>query len=397
MPNSLLSFPNLDFKNLLQPRQDQDAILNMMIQPPEHEASDRLKAMLDQFPERQPNTMLQKVFASLAALGTGGPQGIVGGQPIGYNSDPAAGAKLKQDLLDKDYNRSLSDYAMKLKPIGELADTERAHNTNERLLASSLMTNNLGRSRLEETQRNNDLKNENADEDRKVREKMADIASLRATQPEYHAVTDKDGILHLYNEKDGKIIKTDIDTGKLSDTQKAQLRLEGTLEAIQARFGASSDLENQRQENRLEAIDKRGGIQKELEDKRYPNGRPSAHTAANENATQRKVRLYTKAKEALDKHPEWKDYITIDPTRPNEFSVETPGKTLYMGGGSDDVKHEILGYIYGSDTPDDTKVQTGTSERDTAIAVIKAKGKVVNDETIKETIKRIKANASKSK
>lgn len=292
---------------------------------PNHVAQDKLLDLLGQFPTRKPNTGLQKLVASIAGLGTGGPVGIAGGQPIGYKSNIPEGMKVKQGLLDQDFNKEVTDYGMKLKPLTELANVERADNTNRRLINSAAATNELGRLRLNETNRENTAKDADRDEDRKIREKLADVAQLKANKRNLKSVTDAKGMLNLLDPDTGEITPTDIDTGKLSDVEKANLKLEGSLQEIQAKLKGARDLEKER----------------------YPNGRPSSNT--NPSDTQRFIKYFNKANQAINEHPEWKDYLEVDPST-KTFKVQAPSSFLGMGGGDPNIVHQINEFIYGADS-----------------------------------------------
>src|SRR5215208_1160493 len=90
---------------------------------PEHGASDRLTGMINQMPIRNNPSMMQKIVASVAGL-----QG------------PEA-APQQEQILYGDYNRKLYDWKERLNPAVQAASFERQGNSNERLLANQIVSN----------------------------------------------------------------------------------------------------------------------------------------------------------------------------------------------------------------------------------------------------------------
>lgn len=166
-------------------------------------------------------------------------QKLVGGL-ISIN-DPRQG----QAYLNRGYDNAMQDWSGKLKPLGELADSERAQNTNNRLTANSMLRD-----------QNADLENK-----RKVAKDEADAKAKQAT------VDQKDRFLaykqnkdahpnHIYkSDKDGHVYSVDpqtngveylttpngdlIEDSKLPEIERLQIQQNNSMGQIAARGNES--------------------------------------------------------------------------------------------------------------------------------------------------------------
>jgi len=217
MPEPALQsgFGNNDTPNNMDP------VIQSLLQP-QNDTNKRLLEMMDQQPTHdqfRPGIM----------------RGLVGGL-IGINN-PSGGEK----FINRDYNNAMQDWSGKLKPLAELADSERAQNTNNRLVGSNLLRN-----------QNADLENK-----RKVAKDEADAKAKQAV------VDQKDRFLaykikkdanpsHIYkSDKNGYVYSVDpqtnaveylttangdlIEDSKLPDVERLQIQQNNSMAQISAR------------------------------------------------------------------------------------------------------------------------------------------------------------------
>lgn len=99
---------------------------------PRHDITDQYTQSLTNMPQRPVPGGLRRVGAAIAGLGAGSsPQGISGGQPIGFKFNPAA-ADLASDKVNyPDYDNQLQDWMNKTKALGAGATEEDRANLNE--------------------------------------------------------------------------------------------------------------------------------------------------------------------------------------------------------------------------------------------------------------------------
>lgn len=319
---------------------------------PDRTQMSRLASSIEMQPRREdykPSKM-RIVGSALAGLGAGGPAGIVGGQPVGYQSNIPAGLKIQQHLMDQPFDRAMTDWQNQTAPLGELAKLENQSNTQDRMIGGQLLTDERGRMVNERIAAKNKSDAEIADRKVRVQEARVEIEREKAKNPNLKSVIDKDGMLVLYDTKSGDIFETGIDTGKLDEREKIQLQIAGRLEAIAAQSAAARELESDRQGNRLEVIGERGREARAT--KEVVPGKNA--TGASQSGNSQLQAQYAKAQEIYNKNPEWQKFIQLDKDT-KKFRVTAP-KAGFAGlfGGDRDVVAEkeiidqILAEIYGS-------------------------------------------------
>lgn len=383
----------LRFANLLQnmfpqsgSQEQQDPFKQEQVNPLEqmfpikNDAENMLKSQLQGMPSREnfkPGKMRQ-IGGILASLGTGRPAGIAGGQPIGFIGNPEGGLKAQQAILNEPYDQAIKDWALKLKPIGEMADLERASNSNARMLRAQQITDQNKDAALKAKIDSDEAKAQI--ERDKLTEKYAYLDFLKEKQANPNNIykADSEGFVYSIDphtdevkyltDRDGNQIKAD----KLPEQERARIQHQNKLSEIKATG-------DQRNRNILT----QGAQQRET------NKEKVTGTAAKPlSPSQDKVRQIRTAKELLERNPEFKGYITpIDDWK--DFRVKiVPG---------DPISERILNEVYGDkrkDTPVApdvvAKPPATDDKRNKAIELLKKNNKVVNEQTIKTVMDRMK-------
>lgn len=243
----------------------QTDILSSLLTP-NNEAGSRLATMLESMPRRedfQPSRMTN-ILSRINALSGSQPAGISGGQPVGYISSGNVSDKLNNNL-NRGFNQAMIDWGSQIKPLGELADAERAQNTNNRLIASTM------------------LRDEKANKDRESRETIAqdklDLDKDRLAQKrEYAAIVqaknmmpnaamaeDKDGRVYTWDKKTGQFLNyltndtgEIVESSKLPEQEKMQIQQGNELQKIAARGSQSRQTVELQGKNALENTAARG-------------------------------------------------------------------------------------------------------------------------------------------
>lgn len=206
---------NMD-QNAMNPDDPNNALRALLT--PAHESADRYKEMLAQQPQREDYkpTKLTNVLSRIQALGGSGAAGQANGQMIGYKSGGINNMNMQDHLLNKGYNDATDDWNAKLKPLNELADSERSSNTNNRMIAATTM------------------RDQNNDADRDARAKIAEdkirhdaeekaayrlFLREKAAQPNADFMSDKAGRVYSVDKKTGKFLGfvKDLDGNVMTD------------------------------------------------------------------------------------------------------------------------------------------------------------------------------------
>lgn len=305
---------------------------------PSYRAEEDLRALLQQQPNRadyKPNNW-DKVAAIGAILSASRPSGIASGSPIGFEFDATSANKNSRAILDRRYNEATEDYQNKVEPLGKLASLENTRNTNERLISSGQRTSRIAQQRIDETERNNNLRNENADLDREDRQKKTDAYVTKMQNSNLKSADDNGELVFVDPTSDPpKVVRTGIQTGKMTDLDKMNFQLDSRLETILAQNKANKDLETLRQTGRteLEGVRQTNRIETKTT--------PSASTSAS-SATQNQAAEFTRAQTAYNSNPAWQPYIQLDRNM-KRFSVKMPPT-----GGNQQTLDAVTKHIYGA-------------------------------------------------
>lgn len=99
---------------------------------PRHAITDQYTQALSNMPQRPVPGKLRNVAAAMAGLGAGSsPQGIAGGQPIGFKYDPRMTDIASDKVKYPDYDNQLQDWQNQVKALGLGATEEDRANLNE--------------------------------------------------------------------------------------------------------------------------------------------------------------------------------------------------------------------------------------------------------------------------
>jgi len=137
---------------------------------------DRFRGLLDNAPQRQEPGLLRTIVAS--GIGVG-PRSI----------DP----KLQEDVMYAPHNRAMSDWKDKAQPFYQGASLENTANTQERTLASGIVTNEVNNRRWEQANetarlRAEEIERNNRDRARITEEKNESDATIREKKNEIEAL-----------------------------------------------------------------------------------------------------------------------------------------------------------------------------------------------------------------
>jgi hypothetical protein len=214
---------------------------------PSTQAQQQLMGHLQNQPKREDYkpSMFGRITSALSGLSAAGPQAYSGGAALGYRGMGAEGAKIIDANMNRGYNRAMADWSAKADPLGTLASSERADNTNKRLSAQMLLTD--ADRDAERKRKETEDKARNDREAAKLEEKYAHLAYLRekSLNPAGKIIADKDGFVLIVNpvtgevkplfDDDGNKIKSD----KLPDEMKLEIQQNNALAQIAARGGES--------------------------------------------------------------------------------------------------------------------------------------------------------------
>lgn len=389
------------FSNMFQPQQLDtpvaEPVADMGTNPlfqVSTEARDQLRRMLEDMPRRenfQP-TRLRQFAGALANLGSGGPVGLVGGQPVGFKADIKGGLEAQDAVVNRPYNEAVSDWSMRLKPLGELADSEASQNTNARLTGATLLRDQQANASIKQREDAAELRAKTQLEAIAQKDRYLAFKREQELHPDHKYMSDNEGYVYAVNPKtngityltgsDGSRIKE----SDLPEQEKLRIQHENKL----AEIAAAGD-------EARESIAARG-----VESRKTKASESSSTSSKVESPTQRKVRLFTKAQEAWNTHPEWRDYIVLNPKGSKgdfELNKPSPGVVSQFLGkkpGDTKVYDEVIKYIYGGEpvisatSSHSSKTITATeTKRNRAIKLLNDQNKVVNETTIKAVMDRL--------
>ncbi len=325
---------------------DDQALMQML--NPKDEQFDRFTSLINQIPQRQnyQPSMGRKIAGFVAGLGTGGAQGISGGQPIGYKSDIPEGLKVQQNINDMPYNRAVNDWLSQTGPTLEAAKMENTRNVNSRIGASNVRSAQI-REEGESRKRNWDFVREgDLEEKRRQTDEKIEISRQRAAaykfdkeHPNHVYKEDNDGNIFSVNPKDDTIQYlfdengSKIKSKNLSDEMKMKISHENRMGEIGARGQESRKTEILRQTDKKEL--------EEVKTREAPKRAAAKATDKPQSETQKKAGNFNRATQYLNSHPDAKGYILLSPG--NNFEVVMPK------GGSPTTYKDIYRFVYGEE------------------------------------------------
>lgn len=336
---------------------------------PEDEMSNRMRTMIDEFPTRDKPGWLKRISAS-----------VIGG----LDSDTKTSGR---DLLDRGYNRKLTDWKDKFDPVHKAATLERQSNTNERTNVYQTISAQL----RDEAEQHRVEKNER---DFKIKQQRADIYEYKAKNPDAKLVFPKGGFVTSISDGKATIVRgadgQPIETGTLSDGDKAELMQNNAMERIAATGDEARRTEGVRQQGREDIQSQKGWSVVTIPDPNDPTKQigvrvnaetgevqpiklgdktvgPVTKTSGDdkgETATQKKVREFLAARQLVNTMPEFKKWIKFNGV--NDFRITPPGGPTLGGWGAPsgptqeeyDMMHQA---IYGTPPSTSTTQSNKTS------------------------------------
>lgn len=164
MLNIPLALQNLRIQQLLQPQMDPApddslavtgpyGVTNDSQSPqesngynPRTDLSSAYSNALQAMPQREAPGKMRSIFGAMAGLGAGvHPAGISGGQPVGFEGNPDLAMQTTDRATNAPYYRKLGDWNTNVTALGKGAAEEDRFNTNERIRANNVETQNINR------------------------------------------------------------------------------------------------------------------------------------------------------------------------------------------------------------------------------------------------------------
>lgn len=284
---------------------------------PESRAQDELYKMLQNTPQYHRPGLGTRIVAGLSTLAPGGQA----------NADR---------LLDNGYSRQRENFNTKLSVLGKLADTEKAGNTNERLVLSQLLSDRRNARHQDEVERHNQ-------ETEKAARNRNELSAFLAQNPNYQLKTDENGEFVAFNPKEPTKppIKTGVKSGEMSELAKLMM----VQSAANQRQFTQADLDRQMEELRQQH-------RKEIEELQ---AKLKIDTERNkpETPTETRIRRFNSASQLLNSDPDNQRYIVLGQPGTNDFELKLPLTPFWKSDAEKKAKldkfEELNRQIYGSD------------------------------------------------
>lgn len=324
------------------------------IYKPSNVASTRLDSLINQYPQFQKPNALMRIGASLAALGENGQE-------------------TANNILYGPYSQHLGQWKTQLDPALKSADLENEANLNLRNLANQQVQREISERDLsrKETadQARADTANKNADSTRmraEAYQKRTDLIEFKTKNPHYVFKTREDGrIMGINPLVPNQTIDTGVNSGDLSDMDKAALQLEGRLQAINTQ-GAIRDKQIERQGELTSSQ-----ISQRADETRQTNAaRPPTGSTANRDLlpTQQRVQMNNIYQQMKLEDPELAAQVAVDEVGQFRHKSSDPA-----------IRKRITDYFTthktkGVNTPQVNKTPIGGNSSNDRVVVQDAKG-----------------------
>lgn len=312
---------------------------------PETAAGERFNTMIGEQPRAQdykPGAW-RSIAAALSAFGPGGHE---------------TGMQVAMDP----FTRKAADWEAGIKPAQAAANIERQSNINERTLAYQTVSQEL-RQRADEARANKD------EARTKIMQDRADVYRLKSIRPNFKFDFSGPEVL-VSDPTTGKVERTGISTGSLSDADKLAMQQEQALERIGATGAEARETEGVRQTGRETIAETRGWQVANIPDPANPGqqiavkinqitgevmpitmgdkpigpvARPSAAGGRGaESPAQLKVRQFNSARQLASTRPDLAKFIKLGTG--NNFTIVQPGR---FSGPTPEQFEEINTSVFG--------------------------------------------------
>lgn len=329
-----------------------------------HDASDRLKALLNTMPQRadyQPTTG-DRVGAIAAKLSVMSPQTYDHGAALGFNSNAIEGQKLSESALNSKYNKAMGDWETKLKPINELAGIEKAGNTNDRLVTGQIMRDQNADAERERRTNKDEADIQSRKDSLAQKDRYLAFKKHQAEHPNHIYKTDKEGNVYSVNPQtdevdylqtdEGELIKAD----KLPEAEKIKINQSNALERIGAQGDESRKTGAQRDSAALERVKEGGNQAREtgeqrdaaaLERKKVPSSGSSSLRPLTPAAE--KTAKSNKALQIINEDPDLKKFFVIGSNKLPTGELKPSGSWLFSDQNGKDYERAKSLFL-GNDT-----------------------------------------------
>lgn len=302
---------------MIPPSPDYDVETRMReIYKPTTDATNRFEELINKYPQRENPSWLRRI----------------GSMVVDYTK----GSKEGQAFYNKPFNQKQEDWKEQIGPAQQSANLERQENVNQRTLAYQTISAEL-RDRAQ-------LAKERKDEAQmKINQQRADLYDFKARHPGWKIIPTKGGNVQAIDPVTNQVHDLGIPTGGLTKTDELNMVQEDKLEAIKETGTQARQTENVRQTGRI-AVTKERGIQAR-DTKATPS---SSTTGKSETAANKKVREYLLARELYNSNPKLRDFIHLDNSGPNSFTLDFPTSNKMWGdsGPTQSQSKFMQDYIY---------------------------------------------------
>jgi hypothetical protein len=304
-PEPLFETPKIEL-NQERPRSEFDI---RDIYQPDTRATDAFMQLMREIPQRDKPTLSRRILAGLTTLG---PEGVQGGERVLYG----------------EHARRMQDFGVRADLLKDLAQSERAANVNERLLASQILRQDIADRRLAETERAHRATEEN-------REKRYQLSQFLANNPNHQIRVDESGEFIAFNPKNPSqpVVRTGIKSGEMSDIERLGMTIGGQRE----RQESQQEFIRQMEEIRRQNAEEMARLREELRRDRPLS--PQDVQAEQDNIMRR-----------LAANPEYKPFFIPDPSRSSGYTLRRrrAGLTGPTQEELDRIYNELGRQIYGS-------------------------------------------------
>lgn len=309
---------------------DMDIIshIQSMFQP-QTDSQDRLRQLLAEQPHKDDPNLKPGFFRKLAA------GAVAGGD-----------TKLADQWANKKYYAKEDEWEGQIKPINDLANSERANNSNQRMMANQMVTSELRQKELdrrtEADKKNYDAKIENINQ----RDRYLAFKQYQHDNPNHVFKIDNSGKVYAVNPQTDEVNYLSGNDGgylldkDLPEVEKLKIQNQNRLGQIAAQGGETR--KNITTQGGVTAgnIVKRGEVQKDVEANRPVKAAGAGAVKSDTPSMQQ----YTQANKVYNTHPELQPYITMD-HKLKTFRVSMPPK-----GGNEAMRKKAADLIYNMNT-----------------------------------------------
>lgn len=331
--------------------------------------------------------------------------GSLGNKPL--NIDQAS------SVLNAPYEQKLEDWKVRADSIGKAANIESQLPARRALAASRMGNLDVARSREERLGEEGRSKAQLGMDRLELDKQKQSLNEWKARNPTGKVYAPKGGNVVVINPQTGEVIDTGISSGTLTEEEKLNLTGQQRMEQIAASGNIRKELQNTDHQHNLAEIAARGE-QSRTTKQTVPGKAPGSSGSSSKtlSPTQQRAEIQNRANQLVTEFPELANYVKIDANTKGVVIEEPYDPTKHWkwqakSKPSKEEYDEIYEYVYGKPRatrgtsqpePKPTTKQaakpastsTANNKREQAINILKANNKVVNEQTIKMVMERMK-------